>query len=1018
MKRQKLLALLLALCMAVSMLPIGSLSVGASAIDGAPEEHKAALQAAMDAIDAIGTVTYKSLEAIQTAETAYAAVPEESRSYIADYASTLTSARSSFNAIIEAYDFTITSNRPGSKGYINAWLATCSDEVFDATRSAISDTIKYQYYKGRNIGFTNGGTSNDFSDWMDSPWMIITGGSDDNYNKQEWGDRQTTTVPVFPGIAFSVDSTFSQNWEFQSAYPAGENFKMDGKIYQVFRGYTKSYDASIEPSAAADLPAIEKSGNHPEERANDGETNKNIFLYAYAKYSQDNRWAGLTLGVPQSEWAQSVGNTRYQTYEGPQGPAYILTTLDKISAAPTDGAQDSYIAGMNDAYVLITGDMAGVIAGINDFFNRSGELVSADASSITFENGTLTAEGFAEADTAAAGRVSALITALPDAAEVQAYDQTAIEAARSEYDLLSVTAQELVTNYSRLTEAEAALEEILSASADAAEVVTKIAAIGTVTYKSLSAISEAQKLYDALSEESKSYVSNHQILVDAQASFNAIIEAYDFTITSNRPGSKGYINAWLATCSDEVFDATRSAISDTIKYQYYKGRNIGFTNGGTSNDFSDWMDSPWMIITGGSDDNYNKQEWGDRQTTTVPVFPGIAFSVDSTFSQNWEFQSAYPAGENFKMDGKIYQVFRGYTKSYDASIEPSAAADLPAIEKSGNHPEERANDGETNKNIFLYAYAKYSQDNRWAGLTLGVPQSEWAQSVGNTRYQTYEGPQGPAYILTTLDKISAAPTDGAQDSYIAGMNDAYVLITGDMAGVIAGINDFFNRSGELVSADASSITFENATVTANDVIWNYADYTAVDTALEKVAAFTKEDYTEASWAKLQTAVNAVVRNLMEDEQATVDGYAVAIEEAILALVPISVEMNLTIGTGMVTAAAEGKYDITWNAHVLVGDTLAVEDINTAGVKFKNYGVYYSTGKDVLADYKNASADQIRKIVFAQGENVDIYTSYGFRLKNVVENRVRAAMFYIEYELDGQNYILLSTVDEVVAVIAE
>ena len=546
-----------------------------------------------------------------------------------------------------------------------------------------------------------------------------------------------------------------------------------------------------------------------------------------------------------------------------------------------------------------------------------------------------------------------------------------------------------------------------------------IDAIGTVTYKSLEAIQTAETAYAAVPEESRSYIADYaSTLTSARSSFNAIIEAYDFTITSNRPGSKGYINAWLATCSDEVFNATRSAISDTIKYQYYKGRNIGFTNGGTSNDFSDWMDSPWMIITGGSDDNYNKQEWGDRQTTTVPVFPGIAFSVDSTFSQNWEFQSAYPAGENFKMDGKIYQVFRGYTKSYDASIEPSAAADLPAIEKSGNHPEERANDGETNKNIFLYAYAKYSQDNRWAGLTLGVPQSEWAQSVGNTRYQAYEGPQGPAYILTTLDKISAAPTDGAQDSYIAGMNDAYVLITGDMAGVIAGINDFFNRSGELVSADASSITFENATVTANDVIWNYADYTAVDTALEKVAALTKEDYTEASWAKLQTAVNAVVRNLMEDEQATVDGYAVAIEEAILALVPISVEMNLTIGTGMVTAAAEGKYDITWNAHVLVGDTLAVEDINTAGVKFKNYGVYYSTGKDVLADYKNASADQIRKIVFAQGENVDIYTSYGFRLKNVVENRVRAAMFYIEYELDGQNYILLSTVDEVVAVIAE
>ena len=49
--------------------------------------------------------------------------------------------------------------------------------------------------------------------------------------------------------------------------------------------------------------------------------------------------------------------------------------------------------------------------------------------------------------------------------------------------------------------------------------------------------------------------------------------------------------------------------------------------------------------------------------------------------------------------------------------------------------------------------------------------------------------------------------------------------------------------------------------------------------------------------------------------------------------------------------------------------------------------------------------------------MDVYTSFGFRLKNVVENRVRAAMFYLEYEFDGKTFIILSTVDEVVAVVA-
>ncbi|MGI6269888.1 MAG: NPCBM/NEW2 domain-containing protein [Candidatus Howiella sp.] len=231
---------------------------------------------------------------------------------------------------------------------------------------------------------------------------------------------------------------------------------------------------------------------------------------------------------------------------------------------------------------------------------------------------------------------------------------------------------------------------------------------------------------------------------------------------------------------------------------------------------------------------------------------------------------------------------------------------------------------------------------------------------------------------------------------------------------------FTGKGGNKAETAEIPATFRDFTLNDTVVAFAasiYADYTAVDAALDKAAALTEGDYTEASWAKLQTAVNAVVRDLTASEQATVDGYAAAIEEAILALVPASAEMELTIGAGMVTAAAEGKYDITWNARILLPDDKLAEDINAAGVKFKNYGVYYSTGKDVLDDYKNASADQIRKIVFAQGEDVDVYTAYGFRLKNVTENRVRAAMFYIEYELNGQSYILLSTVDEVLAVIA-
>ena len=196
-----------------------------------------------------------------------------------------------------------------------------------------------------------------------------------------------------------------------------------------------------------------------------------------------------------------------------------------------------------------------------------------------------------------------------------------------------------------------------------------------------------------------------------------------------------------------------------------------------------------------------------------------------------------------------------------------------------------------------------------------------------------------------------------------------------------------------------------------------ADYTAVDAAIDRAEALTAADYTEESWAALQTAIGAVVRDLPLSEQETVDGYAEAIEEAITALVPKAVEMELTISAGMVTtAAASGKYDITWNAQIVLPDGKTAEEINGTGVRFTNYGVYYGTGKEAVEDYQNATADQIRRVVFAEGEDVEIYTAYGFRLKNVTEEKVRAAMFYIEYTLNGQSYILLSTVDEVVAVI--
>ena len=72
----------------------------------------------------------------------------------------------------------------------------------------------------------------------------------------------------------------------------------------------------------------------------------------------------------------------------------------------------------------------------------------------------------------------------------------------------------------------------------------------------------------------------------------------------------------------------------------------------------------------------------------------------------------------------------------------------------------------------------------------------------------------------------------------------------------------------------------------NSIVWygGAADYSAVDAAI----AMIPEDlsiYTEESVQALQDAVAAVVRGLLEEEQATVDAWAAAINAALAALVP-------------------------------------------------------------------------------------------------------------------------------------
>ena len=95
---------------------------------------------------------------------------------------------------------------------------------------------------------------------------------------------------------------------------------------------------------------------------------------------------------------------------------------------------------------------------------------------------------------------------------ITAADQTAIEDARAAYEALTDTQKGYVTNYSTLTDAEAALA-----------VVNQIAAIGEVTLSSGSTIADVRTAYDALTGDQQALVGNYATLTAAEAAYNTLV---------------------------------------------------------------------------------------------------------------------------------------------------------------------------------------------------------------------------------------------------------------------------------------------------------------------------------------------------------------------------------------------------------------------------------------------------------------------------------------------------------------
>lgn len=143
---------------------------------------------------------------------------------------------------------------------------------------------------------------------------------------------------------------------------------------------------------------------------------------------------------------------------------------------------------------------------------------------------------------------------------------------------------------------------------------------------------------------------------------------------------------------------------------------------------------------------------------------------------------------------------------------------------------------------------------------------------------------------------------------------------------------------ETVNAMAQAI--ENAL----DALERLADYTAVDAALAKVPE-DLSPYTQDSAAKLQSAVDAVVRGYGESRQTEVDAMAQNIEEAVAALAFIPVVVPNPTYEVAVQQPENGTISVT-PSRAEKGQTVTVTVLPDEGFEVKDVAVEDSAGETV------------------------------------------------------------------------
>ena len=927
---------------------------------------------------------------------------------------------------------------------VTGWMADLSTEEQMRTKQAIADEIRRLYVEeGYKAGTTNGVVPVEAwaPTWSAAGILVNMGSSDsDNIGKihdQVWGFGQIGTLisSPFAGMAFSQIRYMPQDFVSGGWVPfLSDTFLYNGRYYSMTWSAVKSYDSSIAEVRGKKLTSDELTYSYIYPGSGVTSDANNTFRYAYARYNQQGKADGKVLGIPSASAVLNDGVV-YQLFEGPDGVAYIAGAEAAIAAAadtPSRPEGAYTITGkIAEAFMTLaesdaerfavsgapTGEMYEVGDNICQDFEKLTLAVNRTTGEVVQTSNDTSFENFAiVGGTVVSGLGSGINVVVPAGTDVtnlvasfEIHPCSTVTPAAGPMDFTNPV------TYTVTSELGSTKEYVVTVIVDGAgseadqqaaqAVIDAIAALPEeITLADAAQVQAAEALYEVLTPAQKYLVSNVAVLkaaLDRLAVLNKgkiKVACIGDSITEGDLGGAG-VNA-----STTYPTQLQELLGDRYEVKNFGKCGASLTRGSS---YPYWNLSEFTA----------SQEY---QPDVVLIMIGVNDAWDGQWSNVKDrFESDYKDFVNVYKN-LASQPIVYLTKVSGVNIAHHAVPEVNAIiERTANELNTQLAD------MYTWEYNLPEEDKKTL-FPDGLHPNEngYRLMAKQFREQVFVPLQDSTLRSISVDGVALDDFDPAKTEYTIRLEKgaAMPVITAETTTGVARVEitqpTVFQPVAKLTVTAGNPYCVQNYILRVE--MDEAADFTALDAALEAYGKLAEADYTSASWRVLQSLVDsakALDRDAMTAaDQSEIDALAADIQAAIAALAPVSIEMRIAISAGMVVPQDNGKYSITWNAQITVGDDTSLDAINASGLKITRYGAYYAASEEDLAGYMDAAnADKFRDVVFDEGEDLTVCTRYGFRLKNVAADRTRCAMFYLEYTYEGHTYIVLSSVDKVIVI---